>query len=57
MGKIVIAIDCLEQLEPSSLNEFLFETTIIDTGIGIAAERHEYLFRPFLELKSKQNLS
>jgi len=44
MGKIVIAIDCLEQLEPSSLYDFLFETTIIDTGIGIAKERHEYLF-------------
>jgi signal transduction histidine kinase len=44
MGKIVIAIDCHEQADASSPNDFVLETTIIDTGIGIAAERHEYLF-------------
>lgn len=34
----------------------MFETHIIDTGIGIEEERQKMLFTPFLELKMKQNL-
>lgn len=34
----------------------MLETEIIDSGIGISAERQEYLFIPFLELKCMQGL-
>ena len=34
----------------------MFETHVIDTGIGIEEERQKMLFIPFLELKIKQNL-
>ena len=35
----------------------VFETEIIDTGIGISEERQKMLFIPFMELKMKQNLN
>ena len=35
---------------------YMLETSIIDTGIGIEQERQNMLFIPFLELKMKQNL-
>lgn len=34
----------------------MFETHIIDTGIGIEEDRQKMLFIPFLELKMKQNI-
>ena len=34
----------------------VFETEIIDSGIGISEERQNMLFIPFLELKMRQNL-
>ena len=37
--------------------EFILETEIIDTGIGIDEDRQKMLFVPFLELKMKQNLN
>lgn len=38
-------------------HEMLLETEIIDSGIGINKERQKLLFKPFLELRAKQNLS
>lgn len=37
--------------------EWIFETEIIDTGIGISKERQKMLFKPFLELKLRQNMT
>ena len=34
-------------------HEHVLETQIIDTGIGIAADRQEILFVPFKELKDR----
>ena len=45
MGKIIVVIDC-----QSITNDFTssvtteFVTQVIDTGIGIAQERHDFLF-------------
>ena len=36
--------------------DYVLETHVIDTGIGISKERQNMLFIPFLELKLKQNL-
>lgn len=36
--------------------DYVLETEIIDTGIGISKKRQKMLFIPFLELKMKQNL-
>ena len=35
---------------------FILETIVTDSGIGIIPERQKMLFIPFLELKIKQNL-
>jgi K+-sensing histidine kinase KdpD len=35
----------------------VFETDIIDTGVGISDSRKELLFKPFSELKYKHNFS
>jgi hypothetical protein len=32
---------------------YIFETEIIDTGIGISVERQNMLFIPFMELKMR----
>ena len=37
--------------------DFVLETQIIDTGIGIAADRQEILFVPFKELKQRIGIS
>jgi len=33
----------------------IIETQVIDTGIGISPSRQKLLFKPFLELKVKQD--
>lgn len=38
------------------MNSYMLETDIIDTGIGITKRRQSLLFKPFLELKLKQNM-
>ena len=35
----------------------MFVTTITDFGIGIDKDRLKYLFKPFRELRDKQNMS
>lgn len=42
--------------ELSGSVNYVLETEIIDTGIGISKERQKMLFVPFLELRMKQNL-
>ena len=41
---------------PSKSINYILETEIIDTGVGINQDRQKMLFVPFLELKIKQNL-
>lgn len=54
-GHIVVLV---EFREPIFFNEdkMIIETNIIDTGIGISRDRQKMLFKPFLELKVKQNM-
>ena len=55
MGSVVVMTDLYRDIH-SDANGFVFETTIVDNGKGIPADRHHLLFRPFQELKSKQDL-
>lgn len=60
-GDICILISIKQLNRPSKMNktfditehEHVLETQIIDTGIGIAADRQEILFVPFKELKDR----
>ena len=52
MGAVVVIVDVYRSMQLEA-DQFMFETTIIDTGEGIAADRHKFLFRPFEELKVK----
>jgi len=56
MGQIVIILSCLPSYEDREDN-YILETEIIDTGVGISQERQSMLFVPFLELKMKQNMN
>ena len=42
-----------KQPSVNGMLNYVFETHIIDTGIGIEEERQKMLFIPFLELKVK----
>lgn len=53
-GIIMIIIDCYQQ--DIFDKKYVFETRVIDTGIGIEKSRQQMLFVPFLELKIKQNM-
>lgn len=61
-GEIFVIINCLplvrkrKKPELESENQYILETEIVDTGIGISKNRQKMLFIPFLELKMKQNL-
>ena len=55
-GNIMIILSC-KQLINSPGNEYILETQVVDTGIGISKKRQKMLFTPFLELKFKQSLS
>ena len=49
------SISLSSEASPSCFN-YILETEIIDTGVGINMDRQKMLFVPFLELKIKQNL-
>lgn len=51
-GVIVVLVSLNHDLVT---NETMIETEVIDTGLGIAEDRQNTLFKPFLELKKKQN--
>ena len=53
MGSIVIVLDCNKLKNSIDDNEYVLETEIIDTGLGITKQRQEMMFVPFLELKVK----
>jgi len=68
-GSIILLVDCQKRKEvPKSLKsrrrsqgsrnlkEYIFETEIIDSGIGIEEDRQKLLFQPFRELRAKQNM-
>ena len=54
-GDMLIILSC-KCTENGHFSEYMLETEVIDTGIGITKERQEMLFKPFLELKFKQNI-
>ena len=65
LGNILIVLDCRpiqkiqsDQNEPKMMindqgETHIFETEVIDSGIGISEERQKMLFIPFMELKMK----
>jgi signal transduction histidine kinase len=64
-GNIIVLLDCKpkqadkNKKENNEIKQFqdeethIFETEIIDTGIGISEERQDMLFVPFMELKMR----
>ena len=68
-GDIFVVINCLPmkkkqktrelvdlEAEDKQEKQYVLETEVMDTGIGISKKRQKMLFIPFLELKMKQNL-
>ena len=55
-GDIVITMAC-RPTEDETMESYVLETQIIDSGIGISEERQKYLFVPMQELKTKQDFS
>lgn len=47
----------LENQQNDQKETHVFETEVIDSGIGISEDRQKMLFIPFMELKMKQNLA
>ena len=43
----------LENLQNEQKETHVFETEVIDSGIGISEDRQKMLFIPFMELKMK----
>lgn len=54
MGNLVVILNCY----PNAIqaDHFVFETTVIDTGIGIPKDLQKSLFVPFKELNVKQDI-
>lgn len=63
-GNIIVLLDCKPKIKLEDINNLnqdkfkedethIFETEIIDTGIGISEERQNMLFIPFMELKMR----
>jgi signal transduction histidine kinase len=57
MGDIIIILDCKPNSTAISTDDYVLETEIIDTGLGISPDQQKMLFKPFKELKIKQNAS
>lgn len=53
-GDVVILQTCkVMEGKRAESGEYMFETQVIDSGIGISQERQEMLFTPFLELRNR----
>lgn len=53
-GDIVITMTCKKLKNQNDDNDtFMFETQVVDTGVGITSDRQKTLFTPFKELKER----